>query len=170
MSHSVTITRTTTTTSSTAILLNTGYLKTAAGLLKLFQTILGAICVGLVGNAIDRYGLLLSRYSNTTSETLFYLLMVTTFFITTALLLISCIISFLSASMIHKTIFEVIYHVVGFGLLLAAGIVFLIEIKNNDREYYYNTCLAAAIIAIVNSVLYLFSTILAYRTYRGAGL
>jgi hypothetical protein len=39
MSHAVTITRTTTATTSTAIILNSGYLKTAAGLLKLAQTV-----------------------------------------------------------------------------------------------------------------------------------
>nr|CAD7461566.1 unnamed protein product [Timema tahoe] len=38
MSHSVTITRTTTTSNTTAILLNTGYFATVGGLLKLAET------------------------------------------------------------------------------------------------------------------------------------
>ncbi|KAJ9593219.1 hypothetical protein L9F63_015218 [Diploptera punctata] len=166
MSHSVTITRTTTTTSSTAIILNTGYLKTAGGLLKLFQTVLGAICIGLVATYLKKSTLL--TYGRT--ETLFFLLVVTAFFITTALLLISCLASFMTASMLPKTIFEVIYHVVGFALLLAAGIVFMVYIKDKERHYEYDVCLAASIICLVNAALYLFSTILAFRTYRGAGL
>lgn len=167
MSHSVTITRTTTTTSSTAILLNTGYLKTASGLLKLAQTILGAVCIGLVGYNINssQYGAIINL-----TEVLFFFLMVVAFFITTFCLLVSSLMSFVTASMIHKTVFEVMYHVVAFALLLAAGIVLLIEIKDHDRRRYYDTCLAAAIICLVNSALYLLSTIFAVRTYKGAGL
>lgn len=43
MSHSITVTRTTTTTSATAIILNTGILRGASGLLKLFETVSGDI-------------------------------------------------------------------------------------------------------------------------------
>ncbi|XP_071035427.1 uncharacterized protein [Parasteatoda tepidariorum] len=39
MPHSVTVTRTTTTSSATAIILNTGLLKTASGGLKLLETV-----------------------------------------------------------------------------------------------------------------------------------
>lgn len=39
MSHAVTVTRTVTTTNTTAIILNTGYLKTGAGILKLMQLV-----------------------------------------------------------------------------------------------------------------------------------
>lgn len=167
MSHSVTITRTTTTTTSTAIILNTGYLKTASGLLKLAQTILGAVCIGLVGANINtRYGGILINLT----EVLFFLLMVTAFFITTFCLLVSSLMSFVTASMIHRTVFEVMYHVVAFALLLAAGIVLLIELKDHEGRQYYNACLAAAIIGLVNSALYLLSTIFAVRTYKGAGL
>lgn len=40
MSHAVTVTRTVTTTNTSAIILNTGYLKTGAGLLKLLQAVI----------------------------------------------------------------------------------------------------------------------------------
>jgi len=167
MSHSVTITRTTTTTTSTALILNTGYLKTPAGLLKLAQTILGAVCVGLIGAYINN-----SAYGNPIdmTEVLFFLLIATAFLITTTCLLLSSLLSFISASMIHKTLFEVLYHAVAFILYLIAGIVLLVEIKDRDRSQYYKAYLAAAIIGLVNAALYLLSTVFAIRTYRGAAL
>lgn len=168
MSHSVTITRTTTTTTSTAIILNSGYLKTAAGLLKLAQTILGAVCVGLIGYYINNQSYRVNPIYYT--QVLFFLLIATAFLITTFCLLLSSLLSFVSASMIPKTLFEVVYHVVAFALYLAAGIVLLVEIKDHDRNQYYNAYMAAAIIGLVNAILYLGSTILAVRTYKGAGL
>ncbi|KDR14018.1 uncharacterized protein LOC110834917 [Zootermopsis nevadensis] len=168
MSHSVTISRTTTTTTSTAIILNTGYLKTGAGLLKLAEMILGCVCVGLVAAYVNNNSYRVNPIYFT--QVLFFLLIATAFLITTTCLLLSSLLSFLTASMIHKTLFEVIYHVVAFALYLAAGIVLLVEIKDHDRSQYYNAYLAAAIIGLVNAALYLLSTILAIRTYKGAGL
>lgn len=168
MSHSVTITRTTTTTTSTAIILNTGYLKTPAGLLKLAQTILGTVCVGLIGTYINN-----STYGVNPiylTEVLFFLLVATAFLITTTCLLLSSLLSFISASMIHKTLFEVLYHAVAFILYLIAGIILLVEIKDHDRFQYYKAYLAAAIIGLVNAALYLLSTVFAIRTYKGAAL
>jgi len=164
MSHSVTITRTTTTTTSTALILNTGYLKTPAGLLKLAQTILGAVCVGLIAAYLNRWNLL------SLTEVLYFLLVATAFLITTTCLLLSSLLSFISASMIHKTLFEVMYHAVAFIMYLVAGIVLLVEIKNYERSHYYGAYLAAAIIGLVNAALYLLSTVFAIRTYKGAAL
>ncbi|XP_011700416.1 PREDICTED: uncharacterized protein LOC105457447 isoform X2 [Wasmannia auropunctata] len=98
MSHSVTI-RTQTVTSSSTIVINTGYLKTWSGILKLLQL-------------------------------------------------------------------EILYHSIAFGLLLAASLTLMVNV-NNYRRYNYELLLGASICGLVNTVLYLFSTIIALRTYRG---
>jgi uncharacterized membrane protein len=129
------------------------------------QTILGAVCVGLIGAYVNN-----PWNPITMTEVLFFLLIATAFLITTTCLLLSSLLSFISASMIHKTLFEVLYHAVGFILYLIAGIVLLVEIKNYERSQYYKAYLAAAIIGLVNAALYLLSTVFAIRTYKGAAL
>jgi hypothetical protein len=61
--------------------------------------ILGAVCVGLIAEYASS--------SNTIyyTEVLFFLLVATAFLITTTCLLLSSLLSFISASMIHKTLF-----------------------------------------------------------------
>ncbi|XP_072943358.1 uncharacterized protein [Epargyreus clarus] len=165
MSHTVTITRTTTTTAGNAIFVNTGYLGTLPGLLKLAQLLLGAACVGVVGYYFDQgYG----RYSGQKPE-LFYFLVSVAFLIGTFCLLTACLISFSTASMISKTIYEVIYHGLAFVLYFAAGLTLMIEV-NHQKSYYrrdYEPYLAASIMGLVMAGLYLLSTFLANRTYRG---
>ncbi|KAI5633075.1 membrane-associating domain-containing protein [Phthorimaea operculella] len=168
MSHTVTITRTTTTSSGTALFLNTGYLKTTPGLLKLAELILGAVCVGLIAYYFDR------RYYNNydTRPELFFLLTATTFMIGTFCLLTACLVSLSSGSIISKTIYEVIYHGIAFVMYLAAGLTLIIEVHENKNTAYrykshYEAYLAASIIGLVLAGLYLFSTILANRSYRG---
>ncbi|XP_063705674.1 CKLF-like MARVEL transmembrane domain-containing protein 8 [Culicoides brevitarsis] len=161
MSHSVVITRTTTTTSGNpGFMYNSGYLKTFPGLLKLAQLILGAICVGIVAWYFR-------THYNGTPE-LFFLLMTTTFLIGTFCLLLSCLVSWSTGGIISKTIYELIYHAVAFLLLLIASIILLVEVTNyrfgsNLKEAY----LAASIIGIVNAGLYLISALMANRHYRG---
>ncbi|XP_077290523.1 uncharacterized protein LOC143914245 [Arctopsyche grandis] len=160
MSHSVTITRTTTTTNTSAIIVNTGYLKTLPGLLKFGQLILGAVCVGIVSYYISHY-----NYANQTPE-LFFLLMSVTFLIGTFCLLTACLISLATSSIIAKTIYEVVYHLVACILYFAAALTLLIEISRR-RRYDHEAYMAAAIIGLIVAVLYLFSTIFAVRSYRG---
>uniref|UniRef100_A0A336KC16 CSON011304 protein n=1 Tax=Culicoides sonorensis TaxID=179676 RepID=A0A336KC16_CULSO len=165
MSHSVVITRTTTTSSGNAgFMVNSGYLKTFPGLLKLAQLILNAVCVGLVAYYFRRYH---SVYSNGNPE-LFFLLMTTTFLIGTFCLLLSCLVSWSTGGIISKTIYELIYHTLAFLLLLIASIILLVEVTNNRfggnvKEAY----LAASIIGLINAGLYLISALLANRHYRG---
>lgn len=161
MSHSVTITRTTTSTSGTGagFIVNSGYIKTFPGLLKLAQLIINAICVGLVAYNFRHY----ATYSTGNPE-LFFLLMTTTFLIGTFCLLLSCLVSWSTGGIISKTIYvsfsklqflfrapfidqkfslqELIYHSVAFILILIAAIIFLVEVSNNRfgynlKEAYY---------------------------------
>lgn len=128
MSHSVTITRTTTTNSTSALILNTGYLKTLPGLLKLAQLvtinwqnfpklhriliskwfsqtiqIIGAVCVGLVAHYYTNYSNYRGYYGYTAE--LFFLLMATSFLIGTFCLLVSCLFSLSTGGIISKTIY-----------------------------------------------------------------
>jgi len=164
MSHAVTVTRTTTTVTTSAILLNTGYLKTAPGLLKLTQLILGCIVVGLVGNYFG-------YYSNSTAHLfvpeLFLLLIATTCLITTACLLLSCLLSISTATIIAKTMFELIYHGIAGILYLASSAYFLTQVSRYQRSLYHSDALiAAGAMAAVNTVLYFVSTFFAFRNYH----
>ncbi|XP_034239499.1 uncharacterized protein LOC117644282 isoform X3 [Thrips palmi] len=165
MSHSVTVTRTTTTSTTSAILLNTGYFKTYPGLLKLFELLIGAVIIGIT-----------AYYSNyahnypTSSPEVFLCIVAVTCLVGTGCLLLSCILSISSASILPKTIFEVIFHFVATVLYLAASINFLVEVQRRSRYYgssNYEAYLAAAILGLINTVLYFLSTALAYRSYKG---
>ncbi|KAK9890692.1 hypothetical protein WA026_012044 [Henosepilachna vigintioctopunctata] len=162
MSHNITVTRTTTTTTTSAILINTGYLKTWPGLFKLFEMVLGAIAVGLVGYYYK------GHYHGTPQT--FFLLIAVTFLIGTFLILLSCLISIATASVISKTIYEVVYHGFAFILYLAASLTFFIEVNHYSNSRYdnlYESFFAAAIIGFAITGLYLLSTIYAMRNYRG---
>ncbi|XP_017766811.1 PREDICTED: uncharacterized protein LOC108555581 [Eufriesea mexicana] len=161
MSHSVTIRTQTVTSSSTAVLINTGYLKTWSGLFKTLQLALGIVCVAIVGNHISLY----QSYAYTGE--LFFLLMTTTFLIGTFILLVSCLASFSSAAVIAKSIYELLYHSIAFGLYLAASLTYSVHVFKMKGYREYETLMAAVICGLINSALYLFSTILAVRTYRG---
>jgi hypothetical membrane protein len=65
--------------------------------------ILGAVCVGLIGAYVNNNPYRVNPIHVT--EVLFFLLVATAFLITTTCLLLSSILSFISASMIHKTLF-----------------------------------------------------------------
>ncbi|XP_044754012.1 uncharacterized protein LOC123313265 isoform X2 [Coccinella septempunctata] len=161
MSHSVTVTRTTTTTTTSAIIINTGYFKTWPGLFKLLQMILGAVVVGFVSYYYNSY---LYRTPVT-----FFLLTAVAFLIGTFLILLSCMISISTASVLPKTIYEVVYHGFAFILYLAASITFIIEVNhysNTRYDNHYECYFAAAILGFVITVLYLLSTVHAMRTYR----
>ncbi|KAH8387654.1 hypothetical protein KR093_008546 [Drosophila rubida] len=157
MSHSVTITRTTTSTTNTSyIVLNTGYLKTFPGILKLFQLIIGVAVVTIL--AIN--------YNNTRyygPQDLFHYLMSTTFMIGTFCLLLACLTSLSTGGLIAKTIYELIYHTVAALLLIASSALLLIKLK----DYKHDAYMAAGILGLVNAVLYFISAFLAHRSYRG---
>ncbi|XP_026329717.1 MARVEL domain-containing protein 1 isoform X1 [Hyposmocoma kahamanoa] len=166
MSHTVTITRTTTSNTGTAVLVNTGFLGSTPGLLKLAQLLLGAACVGVVGYYIDRFTVLLDNQAH-----LFFLVVAVACLVGTFCLFLSCVISFATASIISKTIYEVIYHGLAFILYLAAGLTLIIKVNEHKNMYkrygVYEPYLAASIMGLVLAALYLLGTVLANRTYRG---
>ncbi|CAB3236362.1 unnamed protein product [Arctia plantaginis] len=132
-------------------------------LLKVAQLLLGAACVGVVGYYMDNgYW----RYNQ--KAELFYLLVAVSFLIGTFCLITSHLVS-LSSSMITKTVYEVIYHGLAFILYLCAGLTLLIEVNHRKNSYgsVYEAYLAAAIMGLVMAGLYLLSTFLANRSYRG---
>ena len=148
MSHTVVITqRTTTTSSGSSIMLNTGYLKTLPGLLKLAQLILGAVAVGLVGWYFGKY-----NYYDGKPE-LFFLLMAVAFLIGTFCLLTSCLISFSTGGIISKTAYELIYHSLAFLLYLIAAILLLVEVTNKRFNSKINDAYMAA---SVSKIMYFF--------------
>uniref|UniRef100_A0A224XRP8 Putative members of chemokine-like factor super family n=1 Tax=Panstrongylus lignarius TaxID=156445 RepID=A0A224XRP8_9HEMI len=157
MSHTVTVTRTTTTTTTSAIILNTGYLKTLPGLLKVLEVIISAICLAL---------LIYYRSSYYFSE--FFLCVLTAVLVGSTCLLLSCILSISTASMIAKTMYELIYHFVAFILCLAASITLMVEVNRTSKySSYYNPYLTASILGFVLTILYLVSMVFSYRSYRG---
>ncbi|XP_013119066.1 uncharacterized protein LOC106096067 [Stomoxys calcitrans] len=162
MSHSVTITRTTTNTSY--IVLNTGYLKSFSGLLKLCQLLLGAAMVGIF-SYYQQNGYCFPGYDGI----VFAFLMSVTFMIGTFCLLLSCLTSLSTGAIISKTIYELIYHFVAAILLLACSLQVIIILS--DRGHRGNKQLdayfAAGIIGLINAALYFISTLLAHRSYRG---
>lgn len=97
MPSTVTVTRTTTSSSNTHKVINIGYLKAWSGILKLLQLILGCICVVIVAY----YWKNTIYYSNE----LFFLNMVVCFMIGTSILLLSCLVSLSTEGIISKTIF-----------------------------------------------------------------
>merc|ERR1712137_38188 len=165
MSHNVMVTRTTTTTTTTsAILLNTGYLKTLPGLLILLQVVVGAVVVGLLAS----YSTYWRSYD--TVPILFLLLIATACLITTGCLLISCLLSISTATIIAKTLFDLVYHGVALFLYVASSVNLLVEVNKYSRSGYAgrDTLISAGALGAVNSVLYCVSTVLAFRNYRRA--
>ncbi|GAB1865118.1 hypothetical protein CAJAP_06197 [Camponotus japonicus] len=142
------------------IVINTGYLKSWNGILKFLQLALGIVCVGIIGNEFNGYGRIASEC--------FFLVITVTFMISTFILLLSSVMSLSTASIISKTIYELLYHSIAFGLLFAASLTLLVHVTNYKRSLYnYELLLGASICGLINTCLYLFSTILAFRTYKG---
>ncbi|TMW52481.1 hypothetical protein DOY81_002441 [Sarcophaga bullata] len=163
MSHSVTITRTTTSTTNTSyIVLNTGYLKSFSGLLKLFELLIGGAMVGIFSyyqtNGSCFFGI---------EGVVFAFLMSVTFMIGTFCLLLACLTSLSTGGIISKTIYELIYHSVAAILLLVCSLILVIKLSDRSRNKQLDAYLAAGVMGLVNSILYFISAFLAHRSYRG---
>jgi hypothetical protein len=161
MSHTVTVTRTTTATTTSAIIINTGYLKTWPGILKFLQVLLGAVVVGILAYYYDNY------YRAFSGSEMFYFLMAVTFLIASFLLILSCLCSLSTGAIISKTTYEVIFHGAAFVLYLIAAGVFLANVSRGGYKNQYECYMAAGVIGLIISGLYLGSTIFASKSYRG---
>ncbi|XP_045137289.1 uncharacterized protein LOC123519828 isoform X3 [Portunus trituberculatus] len=166
MSTQVTVHRMVTTTTTSAFLINVGYLKTFPGILKIFQILLGCVVVGITGHYIHW-----STRSEQVVPELFFLLIATTCLITTSLLLFSCLCSIATASIIPKTLFVVLLHGTLSYLLVCASINLLREVVARNEIYNiyergYNSKIFSGALGLVNCALYILSSIYSIRTFR----
>ncbi|KAK8382246.1 hypothetical protein O3P69_015285 [Scylla paramamosain] len=151
MSTQVTVHRMVTTTTTSAFLINVGYLKTFPGILKIFQILLGCVVVGITGHYIHW-----STRSEQVVPELFFLLIATTCLITTSLLLFSCLCSIATASIIPKTLFETLYHIAALMLYFASALYLLIYLTNKTyRETFYVAKTAASVVLLHGTLSYL---------------
>ncbi|XP_050740158.1 uncharacterized protein LOC127010317 isoform X2 [Eriocheir sinensis] len=151
MSTQVTVHRMVTTTTTSAFLINVGYLKTFPGILKIFQVLLGCVVVGITGHYIHWT----SRSQQFVPE-LFFLLIATACLITTSLLLFSCLCSIATASIIPKTLFETLYHIAASCLYFASALYLLIYLTNKTyRDNYYVAKTAASVVLLHATLAYL---------------
>lgn len=65
----------------------------------------------------------------------------------------------------HKQ--ELIYHSIAAILLLVASVLLLVRNQDYKRTTLYNHYLTAGILGLINVLLYIWSAVLARRTYRG---
>lgn len=162
MSTQVTVHRMVTTTTTSAFLVNVGYIKTFPGILKIFQILLGCVVVGIIGHYIQW-----SAGKQKLVPELFFLLIATACLITTSLLLFSCLCSIATASIIPKTLFETLYHIAATLLYFASALYLLIYLTNQTyRESYYVAKTAASSLGLVNCALYILSSVYSVRTFR----
>ncbi|KAK4020672.1 hypothetical protein OUZ56_002629 [Daphnia magna] len=152
MSHNVTNTFVNTTS---AILLNPGYIKTMDGILKILQLIVGCLVIGFVGHFIDQSSPLFF-----TAE-LLLLLIATSCLITTTCLLVSCLLSISATTIISKTLFELTYHVIAFCLYLASSVYMLVLTSRHqnleDPKIGLYALMTAGIFGVINTILYIMS-------------
>uniref|UniRef100_A0A1E1X0C1 Putative members of chemokine-like factor super family n=1 Tax=Amblyomma aureolatum TaxID=187763 RepID=A0A1E1X0C1_9ACAR len=166
MSHTVTVTRMTTSTSS-PLVINTGYACNIQGALKILETVFGTICLGLM--------LHYTKYSSNgdvfgmPGHELYFILTAFGCLLCTFLLLVSSCWSFTSSSLLSRTSFEILFHLVACALYLAAGITLLTKTLDYDRRFRgetYDARIAAAVFGIMNGALYLIGAILSFRIFR----
>uniref|UniRef100_A0A0K8RHT4 Putative members of chemokine-like factor super family n=1 Tax=Ixodes ricinus TaxID=34613 RepID=A0A0K8RHT4_IXORI len=120
------------------------------GLLRVTETVFGSICLGLM--------LYYTSFKGTNSFGMFGHEM---YFILTAfgcllcpfLLLVSSCWSFTSSSLLSRTSFEILFHLVACALYLAAGITLLTKTLDTHPRYkgeVYDAKIAAAVFGIMN--------------------
>ncbi|CAL4117876.1 unnamed protein product [Meganyctiphanes norvegica] len=152
MSTQVTVHRMVTTTTTSAVLLNIGYVKTLPGILKVFQIILSCIAIGILGHYITTY----TSSREVIVPELFFLLIATACLICTSLLLFSCLCSIATASIMPRTLFEAMYHIVACLLFFAAGLCLVIYLKENEHYIYnYVAKMAAGVVMFHATLSYL---------------
>ncbi|XP_023235397.1 plasmolipin-like [Centruroides sculpturatus] len=167
MPHTVTVRTTTTATTGT---FNAGFLKSWPGILKLLETVIGAVVLGLVAyygthfntHSIDGFG--------AKSEHTYLFLVSFGCLLPTLLLLVTSVSSVMSSTLIPKTLFEVVFNVFAFLLYLSAGLALLIVLIKQKHHYLkdaeHDGKIAASVLGLINAVLYATSTSFSYKAYK----
>jgi hypothetical protein len=146
--------------------MNLGYFRTGHGMLKFLQVLLGAIIIGIVAYYFDRH----RQLTTMLVPEVFFLIVAVAALIGSFCLLLSHMLSTDTASMMPQTLFEPIFYVIIAGLYLAASIHFMVETCHRRRGGFrtkeLNSYLAAAILGLLNAMLYLWSWANSIRRFR----
>jgi len=140
--------------------LNTDYVRSWSGILKILQLVIGTIGVGLIGNVFSTF--ILYRVTSLN----FFLIASSSFYIGTIILFASYMASPSAASIVPNTVYELFYNSIATVLLIAASITLMVKITEGPKIPPYNELLVASICGLINSVLYLGSSVIAFSTYR----
>lgn len=153
-----------TTSTTSAVLINVGYVKTVPGILKILEIILGCVICGLIGHYITSSNY---RTPEQLQSQLPILITAAACLITTTLLFFSCLFSISTGAIIPKTLFETLYHAIASILYFSVSVYFLVYLMDNKRYVpFYNPKIAAAAIGLVNTALYVLSCIYSIRSFR----
>ncbi|XP_023722447.1 uncharacterized protein LOC111872608 [Cryptotermes secundus] len=163
------------------------YLASPLGACQIAQTVLGAVCVGLVGYYGNQYyydtaiqaaewatlvlkHLVKIEHADLAKPVTFFLIAACACLINTLCFLTACTLSPITALMITKTAYSVLYHFVAFALYLSASVTLIVSISREDiRNYrdghYYEPFMAAGIIGVIVAACYLLSIAVSYRSH-----
>ncbi|XP_012543304.1 uncharacterized protein LOC105840786 [Monomorium pharaonis] len=141
-------------------IINLDYLRSWNAIFKILQLALGTICVGIIGHEFNNT----LMYSSSSAS--FFLISTTTFYIGTFILFISYLLSPSAASIIPKTIYELVYHAIASLFLFSGSVAMMVYIhKFEVKGSYYKAELAASICCLLNTCLYICSAVMGFSTY-----
>lgn len=158
-SATVRIRQTTTTTQATSsvLVVNSGYLRTRLGLLKLL--LLAVELVALVLLLLEA-GYWHGRGYGFYAADLFLTLAVFGALLAVGLMLLAALLSLGTATLLPKTSFDFLFHFVAAVLLLVAGLWLLVGAIDYNRATRVQ---AAAVLGLVAALLHLVHAVLSYR-------
>ncbi|CAG2112035.1 unnamed protein product [Medioppia subpectinata] len=149
-------TTTTTTARASVLVINTGYLSTKLGIIKLLLLIFSLICFVLLLLDADKS----SGYWYLPPEQFLVLVCFANWY-TITIMLISALLSLGTACILPKTSFEFIFHFLGFVLFLIGGLwVAIGAFKHENRTVNIQV---ACILALICGILHLVHGIFSYR-------
>jgi len=158
----VRVTTTTTTSSASILVINTGYLKTKEGIVKLLILLLTIIVFVLVMLETQSYSHYFGRSYGFYANDLFLLLVSFAGLFTTSIMLLTCVTSLGTASLLPKISFDFTYHILCCLFFFISGLWVLIDALDKRT----NSIVAASVIALVISFLHLIHGIFSYRLCR----
>ncbi|XP_054165302.1 uncharacterized protein LOC128962917 [Oppia nitens] len=155
-------TTTTTTSRASVLVINSGYVTSKLGLLKLILLILSLICFILLlleaSHSYDRYWY--HGYYYPPSDQFLILVCFANWY-TITLMLIAALLSLGTASILPKTSFDFIFHFIGCVLFLIGGLwVAVGAFKHDNRSVKIQT---ACIIALICGIIHLVHGVFSYR-------